>query len=189
MTERKCEMTHYNLALLCETSTAQEKLEDISTSLAKTAPSLYILGENSSPHITVCRFKTEEFNIQKIWGAVENIIPTFKIRPTRYYWNPTPIHSGHNYVGIEIICSNELYEYQQKIVNALPSINPLNSIGHQYFPHFTLGCCDLSNHPAITKSLNLNEFWDLEIEVDLALGQSGPEGQFEKTLHKQGIQA
>ncbi len=174
----------YNLALLCKSRIHADALIHLSKKLRDAIPSIYVLGENSYPHVTICQFEAEETNIDSIWKSVLPIEPHFKVNPVRYYWSPKIVGNGFYYTGLEVLCSDDLYVFHKKVISALNPVEATNVIGHQFFPHFTLGCCQLGDVPPDFLPLN-DDIWTQDIEVKLALGESGPEYQFKKILYEQ----
>jgi hypothetical protein len=177
-------MPKYNLALLCKNDAHAEAFCLVSQELSTLATSRYILGINSLPHVSVCQFIAEPEQLDSVWQRAKNLQPNFSLSLNHFYYAlGSRKEHGMRYNGVDVTKSDELVLFQEQIKQTLSPILPKSPTGNQYYPHFTLGCSSVSENfsflPTLEKFSNL---WSSDIPVKLALGQTGPDGQFEKIL-------
>ena len=176
-------MADCNFALLCADKRDEDALCRLSQDLTAIAPSKYILGKNSLPHVSVLQFQTEK-DAASLWQTAQRLqARPVHVRAARYYWHPPAAENGYVYTGIETDRPESLLELHRDLLSLFPSLTPHNRAGKDYFPHFTLGYSRLSAQTPLPAAMDgRKDVWGKDIPLKLALGASGPEWQFERVL-------
>ena len=151
--------------------------------MAESAPSTYILGVNSLPHVSVFQFNAENNQVEDIWNAIKDININFTLSLSEYYCNKSSSTEFYSWIGIGVSInkSSQLLSLQQELIETLANVEIRNAHGDNFFPHFTLGFNQGDNN--LIKSMKRdNRLWNKEMPVYLALGKAGKKWQFEKIL-------
>lgn len=181
-------MFKYNVALLCADDKHNNEFNNLSQMLNAVAPSPYVLGVNSYPHVTIAQMKLERDDPQKIaaiWDAIKDISLEFALRAHLYYWD-IPNEEGLCYTGISTEIPAALMDVQRRVLGAMHPIQATNDVGEQYFPHFTLGRNALPKTGEWASLLShQGVIWQGDIPVRLAIGRGGDGGRFEEIIYEQ----
>ncbi len=174
-------MKRYNIALTCKHETQNTCLEQLSQTLDPNNTSVYTLGQNSLPHITLAQFDAHEKQITDIVSAIEKSqhknSTIYVSIAGMYYEDFHPVHEKY-YYGLHVEKTTTLESLHEFVLSEILAPfkieTTLRRYGETYAPHFTLGLKETPLdkntflHPALLDPL----LPKIEMEIHIGLCES-----------------
>lgn len=130
-------MKKFNIALTFDKDISQGII-DYSRELYKILDSDVILGENSTPHMTIGQFSVDDATASKVWGNYKSMakeLPKINLAGLTIL----PSRSAGAWIEISVLKSKELLKLQEDLINILLPFGTLtNDTGDNYRPHITV---------------------------------------------------
>jgi 2'-5' RNA ligase len=158
---------NYNIALVFDKETRDEIISYSKKFKFKKAEERYDLGDGSTPHATILKFRSEPLNEK----AIEKIIQALKpIRITFSGITALPERNGNGFwLEISILKNKQLEDILEKLIK-LTGQTPLNETGDLFRPHITI-------NRVYEKNIKIPELPETLLRkttiATLKLGQSG----------------
>ena len=167
-----------NIGLVPVEEEDRKSLIELSNRFSQSQKSLYNLGENSIPHVTLLQLRCKE------WFDINSIDFDFDYYAfVRTMGFAVDQHEGVNYLWLRVFKSYVLEKVQERIYDLFADnddFTVINKVGRYYDPHFTMSAWDA--HEPVPSFVPDKELMGKSIKTRLAIGESGDYYQFKKVL-------
>jgi len=182
-------MQTFNIALFPQDKQLIDQCIKLAQSNFSVQAEEYLLGDNASPHITLCQFDTAPSRIEEVWSSVASL----QSKPLAvkfdhiHIWPGRNDHIGKYWLGLAVNKEEPLMALQLAVYEKLMSLKVMDPspdshyFRSNYFPHLTWARCNGSK-PLGMPVLPSPEFWTRSYLFSLSLGESGTNGMYRKQL-------
>lgn len=117
------------------------KLYKVADALHKAVPSVYLLGENSVPHISITHIDGEEVDAESMWNTLirrglkteyDLVLKTFTVG--------APKDDGRGYTNFSMEEFGKFSKVQDVVMETFPEREVHSGVGAHFDPHITTSC-------------------------------------------------
>ena len=178
------ENQYFNLALIPESDDLRSLCIELARANCEERADSYLLGDDASPHVTLCQFNALEADLGGIWSAFDDLSTapvSLAFRHIYVQYGKGEL-AGMLWTGLAVKYEPTLIDLQRTIYTRLAKLGiEGRNIPANYFPHLTFARCQASA-PVVISAAPKEDFWGAPFQFRMTVGSSDEHGRYHETL-------